>query len=85
MRSLRVTIDLALALPEDGTEKDAVKAFAELPAAVRTRALALRDAIRQCWADARGLGIMEPPRAEMHVCLHSPDGAQSCGPVTEIR
>lgn len=85
MRSLRVTIDLAFALPDGGEEMDATKAFAELPAAVKTRALALRNAIRDCWVDARQLGVMERPRAVMHVCLHGPDGSGACGPETEIR
>ena len=43
MRSLRVEIMLPIPLPDGGTEMDAVKAFAELPAAVRARALALRN------------------------------------------
>lgn len=85
MRSLRAEIMLPIPLPDAGTEMDAAKAFAELPAAARTRALALRDAIRAAWSDARALGPTEPARAMMHVCLHGPDGSQSCGPVTEIR
>lgn len=85
MRSLRVVIDLAFPLPDGGTEMDAARAWTELPAAVRTRAVALRDAIRAAWADARQLGVMERPRAVMHVCLHGPDGSGACGPEVEIR
>ena len=86
MRSLRVEIMLPIPLPDDGTEMDAVKAFAELPAAVRARALALRNAIRDAVADARSLGPHEAVRATMHVCTHSPDGAPTgCGDLVEIR
>lgn len=86
MRSLRISIDLALALPDQGTETDPVKAFAELPAAVRTRALALRDAIRAAVADARALGAQEPVRATMHLCHHDAEGGnQACGPEVSIR
>lgn len=86
MRSLRIEIMLAIPLPDTGTETDPTKAFAELPAAVRTRAIALRDAIRAAVADARALGPMEPVRATVHVCRHDPDGAnQSCGPLVELR
>lgn len=86
MRSLRVDIMLPFALPDDGTEMDAAKAFAELPLAVRTRALALRNAIRDAVADARPLGLMEPVKATMHVCTHGPDGALTgCGPVVVIK
>lgn len=86
MRSLRIEIMLAIPLPDTGTETDPTKAFAELPAAVRTRAIALRDAIRAAVADARALGPMEPVRATAHVCSHSPTGAVvGCGPLLEIR
>ena len=86
MRSLRVEIRLPIPLPDGGTEMDAVKAFAELPAAVRARALALRNAIRAAWADARDLGEHEKARATMHCCTHGPDGSQgSCGELVEIR
>ena len=86
MRSLRVEIMLPIPLPDEGDEMDATKAFAELPPAVRARALALRDAIRAAWADVRDLGEHERARAMMHVCVHSPDGSSSgCGPLVEIR
>ena len=86
MRSLRVEIMLPIPLPDEGDEMDAVKAFAELPPAVRARALALRVAIRAAWADVRDLGEHEKARATMHCCRHDPSGAnQACGPEVDIR
>jgi len=77
---------LPIPLPDEGDEMDATKAFAELPPAVRARALALRVAIRAAWAYARDLGAHERARATMHVCVHSADGASSgCGEPVEIR
>jgi len=79
---------ISIPLPDDGKETDAVTASLELPAAVRTRALALLHAIKASVADARALGPTEPVTATMHVCRHSSDPndpGMPCGPITEIR
>jgi len=87
MRSLRITIDIALPLPTGSTASTDGDAIKELSPAVKTRLLAARDAIRALRADARDLNDRERVRAIVYVCAHAADGTAEgpCSTPTEIR
>jgi hypothetical protein len=65
---LRLTIDLAIPLPDDSEPTTLAECVALLPAAKRTRAIALRDALVACKPDGVHLSEWEPLRIAWHVC-----------------
>ncbi len=68
-------MDLAVPLPDSFTGDTVAGEFSALPAAVRTRLLALRDAIRAAKSDAEGIGWEDTVATKIHICAHNCGGS----------
>jgi hypothetical protein len=81
-RHIRLRVDLAVPVPDSYTGDTVAGAFAALPAAVRTRLIALRDAIRTAKADAERIGFEDTVTTKVHICRHQ--CGESCLPDEDV-
>jgi hypothetical protein len=81
-RHLRIRIDLAVPLPDSFAGDTVAGAFAALPAAVRTRLIALRDTIRAAKADSEKIGWEDTVSTKIHLCNHNV--GQPCPPDVDV-
>ncbi len=81
-RHLRVRVDLAIPIPDSYTGSSVVDAINAMPAAVKSRVLALRTALQQAKADAQSIGWEDTVATKVHICAHSCGG--SCPPDVDV-